>query len=317
MSNTMFNKFALDANMIMAFLKDANVVGADVNQETMVVTLYVDESDPDVTFSLKPLFDTKVDKVLGKELSDNNLTDALLARLVEIQDQIQTDWEQTDTNQPDYLKNKPTIHYHDNKEVLDKLTVVDDELLYNNHPVDSVVADWSETNPDHRTFIANKPVLYDPSNKDVLNAINEDANQQITYNGIVISGVQSDWVINSPSDPAYILNKPILYDPSNKDILDALSVDGNNHLTYEGFTVATDIVQSDWTEIDNTKPAFIRHKPAIHHHANLTNLAKIDEDINNHMYYNGYKVAYEEDIITNIATNSIYGIMTNLRLIKG
>lgn len=56
---------------------------------------------------------TKVDKVPGKELSDNNFTDEELAKLNGIEAgaevNVQSDWDQTDTSADDYIKNKPTI----------------------------------------------------------------------------------------------------------------------------------------------------------------------------------------------------------------
>lgn len=56
---------------------------------------------------------TKVDKVAGKELSDNNFTDEELAKLNGIEAgaevNVQSDWDQTDTSADDYIKNKPTI----------------------------------------------------------------------------------------------------------------------------------------------------------------------------------------------------------------
>ena len=55
----------------------------------------------------------KVDKVPGKELSDNNFTDEELGKLNGIQAgaevNVQSDWDQTDNTADDFIKNKPTI----------------------------------------------------------------------------------------------------------------------------------------------------------------------------------------------------------------
>jgi hypothetical protein len=59
------------------------------------------------------LFSNKVDKVPGKDLSDNNLTDDLLQKINDIDDDaaenVQSDWAQNDNAEDDYIKNKPTL----------------------------------------------------------------------------------------------------------------------------------------------------------------------------------------------------------------
>lgn len=56
---------------------------------------------------------TKVDKVTGKGLSENDYTNADKAKLDGIETgaeaNVQADWTQTDTTADDYIKNKPTI----------------------------------------------------------------------------------------------------------------------------------------------------------------------------------------------------------------
>jgi lysophospholipase L1-like esterase len=58
------------------------------------------------------LYATKVDKVVGKQLSDNNYTDAEVVKLDGIEAgaevNVQADWNQSDDTQDDYIKNKPT-----------------------------------------------------------------------------------------------------------------------------------------------------------------------------------------------------------------
>lgn len=57
------------------------------------------------------LYSNKVDKIAGKGLSDTNFTqiekDKLALLNTSAQPQVQTDWNQTDINAVDYLKNKP------------------------------------------------------------------------------------------------------------------------------------------------------------------------------------------------------------------
>ena len=51
--------------------------------------------------------DTKVDKVSGKGLSTNDLTDELKTQYDKAQKNVQSDWEETDSSKDEYIKNKP------------------------------------------------------------------------------------------------------------------------------------------------------------------------------------------------------------------
>jgi len=57
------------------------------------------------------LYDGKVDKVTGKDLSDNNLTDELVTKINDLeasaQVNIQSDWNENDIEADAYIKNKP------------------------------------------------------------------------------------------------------------------------------------------------------------------------------------------------------------------
>lgn len=71
------------------------------------------------------LYQNKVDKELGKGLSDNNFTDDEQVKLANIQENaeqnVQSDWNQNDNTQDDYIKNKPdTLGFQEvyNSEIL-------------------------------------------------------------------------------------------------------------------------------------------------------------------------------------------------------
>ena len=57
------------------------------------------------------LYNDKVDKVIGKDLSDNNLTDALITKINDLeanaQVNVQSDWNENDIEADAYIKNKP------------------------------------------------------------------------------------------------------------------------------------------------------------------------------------------------------------------
>jgi len=66
----------------------------------------------DTNANFTELYSIKVDKVPGQGLSDNNLTDELVAKILSneenAQENIQSDWLQNDNTEDDYIKNKPT-----------------------------------------------------------------------------------------------------------------------------------------------------------------------------------------------------------------
>jgi len=84
------------------------------------------------------LYTNKVDKVVGKELSSNDFTDANVTKLGGIEEgaevNVQADWEQSDDTQDDYVKNKPTqlfssvgyFHYTDTATQTTPLTILPD-----------------------------------------------------------------------------------------------------------------------------------------------------------------------------------------------
>ena len=58
------------------------------------------------------LYDGKVDKVVGKDLSDNNLTNALVTKINDLealaQVNVQSNWNENDILADAYIQNKPT-----------------------------------------------------------------------------------------------------------------------------------------------------------------------------------------------------------------
>jgi hypothetical protein len=69
------------------------------------------------------LYETKVDKVLGKGLTKNEFTDAEKTKLAGIatnaEVNVQSDWLQADNTADDYIKNKPIIQPSFSAEYID------------------------------------------------------------------------------------------------------------------------------------------------------------------------------------------------------
>lgn len=63
--------------------------------------------------AVKNLLNNKVDKVAGKDLSTNDFTNELKTKLENLdanaEENVQPNWNQTDSTKDDYIKNKPTV----------------------------------------------------------------------------------------------------------------------------------------------------------------------------------------------------------------
>jgi hypothetical protein len=82
------------------------------------------ESQIKAESNFNELYSNKVDKVLGQGLSDTNFTQLEKDKLEGLQEggQLQTDWDQGDNTQKDYLKNKPenvSEFFNDSEYVVD------------------------------------------------------------------------------------------------------------------------------------------------------------------------------------------------------
>lgn len=143
---------------------------------------------------LQNALDLKVDKVTGKELSANDFTDVLLAKLNGIaagaEVNVQSDWNQANNTQDDYIKNKPS-----------------DVTNLALHSVE-------ETND---VFDAGSGYIITDLERTKLNNINPGSNQIITdaertkLNGIAAGAevnVQADWNVTDVNADAHIKNKP-------------------------------------------------------------------------------------------------------------
>ena len=211
-------------------------------------------------------------------------------------DQVQADWNQTDTEQPDYIKNKPSLatvatsgSYND---LTDKPTI----------PT-QVQADWNETDTADPSYIQNKPTiltqwfgtqaeydLIDPKDPNVIYNIEGSDNVQADWNQtdttaddyiknkptIPAAQVNSDW--NAVSGVAQILNKPTIpaaqvnsdwnavsgvAEILNKPAIPANTSDLTNN---SGFITISDVPaqeQADWNQSDTTAVDFIKNKPTI------------------------------------------------------
>lgn len=181
--------------------------------------------------------------------------------------QRQSDWNQSDSDAVDYIRNKPQnlvqdasyVHTDNNFTTADKnkLDGIESGAQAN------VQSDWNVSDSSSDAFIKNKPTI--PSGDQLVpSATSSDEGKILTVdsNGDpswapaqTYSQVQSNWNETDSSAVSYIQNKPSIPTATSD-----LTNDSN-------FITASDVpgaqVQSDWTEADTSSAAYIAHKPSI------------------------------------------------------
>lgn len=110
-----------------------------------------------ISTATQTALDNKVNKETGKGLSTNDYTTTEKTKLAGIAEgaevNVQSDWNQTDNSQDDYIKNKPNLaavatsgSYTD---LSDKPTI----------PAAQIQSDWNQTNNQALDYIKNKPII--------------------------------------------------------------------------------------------------------------------------------------------------------------
>ena len=213
--------------------------------------------------------------------------------------QVQSDWNQTASAEPDFIKNKPVekqLVEGRNIHITDTGTAI--EISSDSDP--QVQSDWNEADVNDPAYIKNKPDLTVFATKEELGDAIEVVNTNIATAVDVVethlssavdiieqqineipSQVQSDWTENDSADPAYIQHKPA-----------EKTLKAGAHITITDVGTAVEIasegepqVQSDWTENDSSSPAYIQHKPNLDGFATKTELGSavdiIEQQIQN------------------------------------
>ena len=148
---------------------------------------------------LQTALDSKVSIVAGKDLSDNNFTDALLAKLNAIaagaEVNVQSDWNQSLNTEDDFIQNKPTdvtdLSLHQVTELSDVFDAGSGYIITNNE----------------RTKLAN---ITPGSNSIITNA---ERTKLAGIEDAAEVNVQANWNETDNTDDAFILNKPAFVDP--------------------------------------------------------------------------------------------------------
>lgn len=210
-----------------------------------------------------------------------NATSVLQNEIDNIPAQVQSDWTQTATGEPDYIKNKPEV-----------LPLVAGQNIAINEVNGEIVisAEGGQPTGDYveRDELENVTSQIESEIENVTSQIPSDVVTHAELEAAtanIPAQVQSDWTESDTSDPSYIQNKPsekTLVEGENVHITasgdyivisaDGGQVTGDYVERNELEAVTADVldqatgaipaqVQSDWTQTVTGDPSYIKHKP--------------------------------------------------------
>lgn len=198
--------------------------------------------------------------------------------------QVQSDWNQTNSTQPDYIKNKPTIPSIDGLATIEQVSAVSGYLQseIDNIPTANpqVQSDWTEDDTAEPSYIKHKPEEYDlvagqnigidvVNNSIVISSnigpITGFATEAEVYNAVV-TGVQAATGVIPDSEEVQFEELDITQF-AQASAIPTIELNGSDQVTgIDGHAIAVGSftqVQSNWNESDNTSPAYIQNKPDI------------------------------------------------------
>lgn len=180
--------------------------------------------------------------------------------------QVQSDWTESDSADPAYIKHKPSLAAvatsGDYADLSNKPSI----------PAAQVQSDWTEQDSNAVDYIKHKPDLATVATSGSYNDLTNKPD-------IPAAQVNSDW--SAVSGVSQILNKPDLATVATSGSYDDLTdkpsipviptmkslVAGTNVTLTEGSTTVTvsaaSQVQADWTESNTSDPAYIANKPVL------------------------------------------------------
>ena len=157
------------------------------------------------------------------------------------EEQVQSDWAQTNNQAVDFIKNKPNLATVATSGSYDDLT--DKPTI----PAAQVQSDWSQADSSAVDYIKNKPSLSEVATSGDY----EDLTNKPT---IPAAQVQSDWAQTNSSSVDYIKNKPNLA---------SVATSGSYNDLTDKPSIPSGQVQSDWAQTNNQAVDYIKNKPTL------------------------------------------------------
>lgn len=157
------------------------------------------------------------------------------------EEQVQSDWAQTDNQAVDFIKNKPNLATVATSGSYDDLT--DKPSI----PAAQVQSDWAQADSSAVDYIKNKPSLSEVATSGDY----EDLTNKPT---IPAAQVQSDWAQTNSSSVDYIKNKPNLA---------SVATSGSYNDLTDKPSIPSGQVQSDWAQTNNQAVDYIKNKPTL------------------------------------------------------
>lgn len=200
-------------------------------------------------------------EVQEKLTAGENIT--ILNNVISANPQRQSDWNQTDSEAVDFIRNKPTNQLlpsatsSDEGKVLSVDSNGDPEWISGGGVV-QVQSDWTEDDSSDAAYIKHKPDTK-PIQAGTGITVTEFADN-ITI-ASTVQEQQSDWSESDTDDPTFIKNKPGV-----KQIVAGANVtitEGANQITISSTGAGGVAVQADWSQGDSSQLDYIKNKPTI------------------------------------------------------
>lgn len=171
-------------------------------------------------------------------------------------EQIQSDWNQSDSSAKDFIRNKPTIPVVTQEQADWNESDTESPAYIQNKPTipeAQIQSDWNQSDDSQKDYIKNKPELFSGSYNDLTDKpdlfsgdYNDLSNKPTLFSGdyndlsnkpdIPAAQIQADWQQSDSTQPDYIKNRPSM--PSAQ-------------------------IQSDWNQENSNEVDYIKNKPTI------------------------------------------------------
>lgn len=123
--------------------------------------------------------------------------------------QVQSDWNQTDTDEPDYIKNKPTIPAAQIQSDWNQSDDSKNDYIKNKPtiPAAQIQSDWAQTNTSAKDYIKNKPAV--PYKTAAVSAAQGATSVTISNEKITTTSVIDIYAQNTSGDEVHYLTKTL------------------------------------------------------------------------------------------------------------